>query len=126
MALFPAPELPAQRFDILSGATRQVHLRSGATVVCVSGSLLIVEAPYRAEVPPGRHLPPPVRLNAGESYPLPQGGPLVLTALGRAQAICLDVPGPWQRFWAVVRSIFGVIRKNNRQNGLGALHKISK
>ncbi|CAB3730284.1 hypothetical protein LMG3458_04780 [Achromobacter deleyi] len=126
MALFPAPELPAQRLEILSGASRQVHLRGGATVVCVSGSLLVVEPPYRSEVPPGRHLPPPVRLNAGESYPLPEGGPLVLTALCRTQAICLDVPSPAQRFWAIARGVFRAVSKNNRQNGLGALHKISK
>lgn len=126
MALFPAPELPAQRLEILSGASRQVHLRGGATVVCVSGSLLVVEPPYRSEVPPGRHLPPPVRLNAGESYPLPEGGPLMLTALCRSQAICLDVPSAGQRFWAVARGVFRAVSKNNRQNGLGALHKISK
>lgn len=126
MALFPTPETPAQCFEILSGASRQVRLRSGATVICVSGSLLVVEPPYRSEWPPGMHLPPPVRLNAGESYHLPENGALTLTAINRSQAICIDVPGFAARIQAVAALFFWALSRNNRPNRVGALHKISK
>ena len=126
MALFPTPEMPALRFEILSGASRQVRLRGGAIVICVSGSLQIVESPYRSELPPGTYLPPPVRLNAGETYYLPESGPLTLTALSRSQVICTDAPGVAARIWAVAARLFRATSKNNAPNGLGALHKISK
>lgn len=126
MALFPTPDMPAQRFEILSGASRQVRLRGGATVICVSGSLLVVEPPYRSELPPGRYLPPPLRLNAGESYPLAESGLLTLTAINRTQAICVDAPGMAARIWAVAARFFRAASKNNPQDSLGALHKISK
>ncbi len=126
MALFPTPAMPAQRFEILSGASRHVRLRGGATVICVSGSLLVVESPYRSELPPGMYLPPPLRLNAGETYYLPESGPLTLTALSRSQAICTDAPGFAARIRAVAARFFRVSSKNNWLKGLGALHKISK
>ncbi len=126
MTLFPAPEMPAQRFEILSGASRQMRLRGGATVVCVSGSLLVAEPPYRAELPPGTYLPPPLRLNAGEIHYLPESGPLTLTALSRTQVICTDAPSLAARIRAAAGRFFWLLSRNNRANGLGALHKISK
>lgn len=125
MVLFPAPEPRSQRFDLLAGASRQVRLRGGALIVCVSGSLMVAEPPYRSDMPPGRYLPP-MRLNAGESHCLPEGGPLTLTAVGQAQAICLDPPGLLARVAALATVFFGPESKNNRSNALGALHKISK
>lgn len=126
MALFPAPEPRSQRIDLLAGASRQVRLRGGALIVCTSGSLMVAEPPYRSDMPPGRYLPPPMRLNAGESHCLPEGGPLTLTAVGQAQAICLDPPGLLARVAAIATVFFGSESKNNRPNSLGALHKISK
>ena len=89
MALFPAPEPRSQHIDLLAGASRQVRLRGGALIVCVSGSLMLAEPSYRSDMPPGRYLPPPMRLNAGESHCLPEGGPLTLTAVGQMQACLL-------------------------------------
>lgn len=126
MAFFPAPEPRSQRIELLAGASRQVRLRGGALIVCTSGSLMVAEPPYRSDMPPGRYLPPPMRLNAGESHCLPEGGPLTLTAVGQAQAICLDPPGLLARVAAFATGFFGPESKNNRSNPLGALHKISK
>lgn len=74
MALFSAPDPHSQRFDLPSGASRQLRLRGGATVICVSGRVLVAEPAYRSELPPGTYLPPPTRLHAGESFFLPEGG----------------------------------------------------
>ncbi len=126
MALFSAPETRSQHIDLLPGASRQVRLRGGALIVCVSGGLMVAEPPYRSDMPPGRYLPPSMRLNAGESHRLPEGGSLMLTAVGHAQAICLDPPGLLARVAAFATGFFGPESKNNPPNALGALHKISK
>lgn len=107
MALFSVPEPCSQRIDLLAGVSRQVRLRGGALVVCLSGSLMVSEPPYRSDTPPGRYLPPPMRLNAGESHCLLEGGALTLTAVGQTQAICLDPPGLLTRVAALVAGFFG-------------------
>nr|WP_312486056.1 hypothetical protein [Achromobacter ruhlandii] len=126
MALFPAPDPHSQRFDLPSGASRQLRLRGGATVICVSGRVLVAEPAYRSELPPGTYLPPPTRLHAGESFFLPERGTLTVTALGKAQLICLQAPGAKAWILAFARCLRRLVGKNNQPNGLGALHNISK
>ncbi|CAB3862104.1 MAG: hypothetical protein ACWGIK_13995 [Achromobacter pulmonis] len=126
MALFPAPQPHAQRFELLCGASRPLRLRAGATVVCVSGSLVVAEPPYRSELPHGRYLAPPARLHAGESHYLAERASVILTALVRAEVICLQPPGAIARILAFAARLPGLADKNNGPGGVGALHKISK
>ncbi|MGE8655540.1 MAG: hypothetical protein ACN6O8_02155 [Achromobacter sp.] len=126
MALFPAPAPRSQRFDLLCGASRQMYLRGGATVVCVTGSLMLAEPAYRSDVPPGVYLPPPARLHAGESFVLAERGPLTLTALTPAHVICLERPGAMAWIRAIAGCWRGLAHKNNPAGRLGALHNISK
>lgn len=126
MAFFHTPEPHSQRFELLCGASRALRLRGGTTVVCVSGSLMVVEPPYRSELPPGTYLPSPARLHAGERYYLAERAPLVLTALARAEVICLQPPGVMAWISAFAGRLAGLAGKNNRPGGVGALHKISK
>lgn len=126
MALFPAPDPHSQRFDLLSGASRQLRLRGGATVICVSGSVMVAEPAYRSDQPPGTYLPPPTRLHAGESCFLPERGPLTVTALGKAQVICLQSPGAKAWIQAFAGRLWRLANKNNPSDRLGALHNISK
>ena len=58
------------RLDLASGASRTFLLRAGASIVCLSGSLLI-DAPRLAE----NGAPcPPLRLNASEAQGVGHGG----------------------------------------------------
>ena len=77
------------RLDLASGASRTFLLRAGASIVCLSGSLLI-DAPRLAE----NGAPcPPLRLNASEAQGVGHGGVLRITAIGAAQLVCLNPPG---------------------------------
>lgn len=126
MTPFPAPDPHSQRFDLLSGASRQLRLRGGATIVCVSGSVMVAEPAYRSDLPPGTYLPASTRLHAGESFFLPERGALTVTALGKAQVICLQSPGAMAWIQAIASRLRRLATKNNPSNGLGALHNISK
>lgn len=126
MALFTAPEPQSLRFDLPAGARRQVRLRAGAAVVCVSGRLTAVEPSYRPDLPPGGRLAPPPSLNAGETHCLAEGGWLALTAVTSAQVICLDPPGMAARAVAVLARLLRLRWGNRAPARLGAMHKISK
>lgn len=126
MAFFSAPEPRSLRFDLPAGASRQVRLRAGAAVVCVSGSLTAIEPSCRPDLPPGGRLAPPPPLNAGETYCLAEGGWLALSAVTSAQVICLDPPGMAARAVAVLARLFHLGRGDCAPAHLGAMHKISK
>ncbi|MFY1878550.1 hypothetical protein [Achromobacter xylosoxidans] len=126
MALFSAPEPQSLRFDLPAGASRQVRLRAGAAVVCVSGRLIAIDPSYRPDLPPGARLAPSPPLNAGETYCLAEGGWLALSAVTSAQVICLDPPGMAARAVAVLARLLHLGRGNCAPARLGAMHKISK
>ncbi len=112
MALFSAPEPQSLRFDLPAGASRQVRLRAGAAVVCVSGRLIAIDPSYRPDLPPGARLAPSPPLNAGETYCLAEGGWLALSAVTSAQVICLDPPGMAARAVAVLARLLHLGRGN--------------
>lgn len=126
MALFSVPEPQSLRFDLPAGASRQVRLRAGAAVFCVSGRLTASEPSYRPDLAPGGRLAPPPPLNAGETYCLAEGGWLALTAVTSAQVICLDAPGMAARAMSVLARLLRLGRGNSAPARLGAMHKISK
>lgn len=126
MALFSAPEPKSLRFDLPAGASRQVRLRAGAAVFCVSGRLTAIEPSCRPDLPSGGHLAPPPPLNAGETYCLAEGGWLALSAVTSAQVICLEPPGMAARAVAVLARLLRLGRGNCAPVRLGAMHKISK
>ncbi|MFD4837792.1 hypothetical protein ACFWP0_09805 [Achromobacter sp. NPDC058515] len=126
MATHTAPDTPARRMEIPSGASRLLALRAGATVVCTDGSVRVEELANGPEAAGGLHCAVSVRVNAGEAHGLAYGGAVRLTAIGAAQVICLDVSGPASRIFLQATGFFQRILAKNRNNSVGALHKISK
>lgn len=126
MTAHHAPDTPAHRLEIAPGASRLLALRAGATVVCTDGSVRVEERANGSEAAGGLHRTVSVRVNAGEAHALAYGGAVRLTAIGGAQVICLDAAGPARRFLGLASDFFQRILPKNRNNGLGALHKISK
>ncbi|MBB1597087.1 hypothetical protein [Achromobacter sp. UMC46] len=120
-----APPL-TRRLEIAAGASRFLTLRTGAALVCVAGSVRVEESPIAAEAANGLALPVSIRVNAGETHGVGYGGPVRVTAIGPAEVICLDVPGPLERFFRLAANIFRMNEPENTNNRLGALHKISK
>ena len=116
----------ARRLEIAAGACRQLTLRAGATLVCVAGSVRVQEAPTGAQAAGSLGLPVSARVNAGEAHGVGYGGVVQGTAIGPAEVICLDVPGPFDRLFHLAANIFRMKAAKNTNNRLGALHKISK
>lgn len=119
------PDPLARRLDIASGASRSLSLRAGATLVCVAGSVRVEEPAAGAEAASSLLLPVSARVNAGEVHGVGAGGVVRITAIGAAEVICVDVPGPISRFLGVTAKIFRLNRAKIAKKGLGALHKIS-
>lgn len=116
----------ARRLEIAAGASRFLTLRAGATLVCVAGSVRVEEPSTAAEAPNGLVLPVSIRVNAGEAHGVGYGGAVRVTAIGPAEVICLEVPGPLARLFRLTANIFRMNGPKNTNNRLGALHKISK
>ncbi|MPT39579.1 MAG: hypothetical protein E2603_13985 [Achromobacter sp.] len=116
----------ARRLEIAAGASRQLTLRAGATLVCVTGSVSVEEASAGVQAAGALGLPVSARVNAGEAHGVGYGGVVRVTAIGSAEVICLDVPGPLDRFLRLAANIFRMNGAKNTNNRLGALHKISK
>lgn len=116
----------ARRLEIASGASRQLTLRAGATVVCLAGSVQVEEPLTGSEAAGGLPLPVSTRVNAGEAHGFGYGGAIRVTAIGPAELICLDVPGPLHRVLRLAANIFRTNDRKNTNNRLGALHKILK
>ena len=122
----PVPDAQARRLALDAGASRQLVLRAGATVVCVAGSVRVDEPVTGPEAAGGLPGAVSVRLNAGEGHGLAYGGVARVTAIGRAELICLDRPGLADRLLRLASAFLGLGEAGNRKNSLGALHKISK
>ncbi|MGH8819558.1 MAG: hypothetical protein ACREX5_23380 [Achromobacter pestifer] len=116
----------ARRLEIASGASRQLMLRTGATVICIAGSVRVEEPSTGAEAAGSLSLPVSTRVNAGEAQRIGCGGVVRVMALGPAEVIYQDVPGPVSRFLGLVANIFRMNQAENTNNRLGALHKILK
>lgn len=116
----------ARRLEIAAGGSLHLTLRAGATVVCMAGSVRVEEPSTAVEATNGLGLPMPIRVNAGEAHGVGYGGALRVTAIGPAEVICLDVPGPLDRFFRLATNILRMSGPKNANNRLGALHKISK
>lgn len=116
----------ARRLEIAAGASRFLTLRAGAALVCVTGSVHVEELSIAAEPANGLVLPVSIRVNAGETHGVGYGGAVRVTAVGPAEVICLDVPGPLDRLFRLAANIFRINGPKNTNNRLGALHKISK
>ncbi|MCY1513744.1 hypothetical protein D9M68_482560 [compost metagenome] len=121
-----APDAQARRLVLAAGASRQLVLRAGATVVCVDGSVRIDEPVTGPEAAGGLPGPVSVRVNAGEGHGLAYGGVARVTAIGHAEVLCLEWPGLAGRLLRRATAFFGLANAGNRKNSLGALHKISK
>ena len=116
----------ARRLEIAAGACRQLTLRAGATLVCVAGSVHVQETSIGAQAAGGLGLLVSARVNAGEAHGVGYGGVVQVTAIRSAEVICLDVPGPLDRFFHLAANIFRMNGAKKPNNRLGALHKISK
>ncbi|UIP19529.1 hypothetical protein [Achromobacter deleyi] len=126
MAPHTAPDLPAHRLEIAPGASRLLALRAGAAVICTEGSVRVEETANGSEAAGGLHRVVSARVNAGEVHGVAYGGSVRLTAIGGAQVICLDAEGSGSRFFRQATALIQRILPKNRNNSLGALHKISK
>lgn len=126
MAPDTAHQTPAHRLEIAPGASRLLALRAGAAVICTEGSVRVEEIENGSQAAGGLHRVVSARVNAGEVHGVAYGGAVRLTAIGGAQVIYLDVEGAGTRFLRRATGFFQRILPKNRNNSLGALHKISK
>lgn len=111
-----APDMQARRLALAAGASRQLVLRAGSAVVCVSGSVTVdepVTGPEAAGNLPGAVS---VRINAGEGHGLGYGGVARLTAIGSAEVICLEPPGLSGRLLRQVSAFFRAAMAKNQKN----------
>lgn len=122
----PAFESQALRIDLSAGAGRRLALRPGAAVICAEGSVTVEENIKGSEAANALDRVVAVRVNAGESHVVAYGGAIRLTALRDARLMCLDAPGLAQPLYRMAAAIFRCFLPKNRNNRLGALHKISK
>ncbi|KGD85610.1 hypothetical protein JL37_29605 [Achromobacter sp. RTa] len=116
----------ARRLVLAAGASQQLVLRAGATVVCVDGSVRIDEPATGPEAAGGLPRAVSVRVNAGEGHGLAYGGVARITAIGRAEVLCLDRPALAHRLLGRASDFFRRKMAETRKNPVGALHKISK
>ncbi|MFY0475938.1 hypothetical protein [Achromobacter marplatensis] len=116
----------ARRLEIASGACLFLTLRAGATLVCVAGSVRVDEPSAGVEAANGLVIPVSIPLHAGEAHGVGYGGAVRVTAIARAEVICLDVPSPLGRFLRLATTFFGINGPKNTNNPVVALHKISK
>lgn len=121
---FPS-QPPSQRVQIGAGATRTFVLKAGANVICVAGSIRVEQLAAGFEAASSLLLPVSVRINAGEAHGVMEGGVVRVTGIHAADVICLDVPGPIHRLFALAAKIFRQKTPESTKNRLGALHKIS-
>ena len=121
-----APDALARRFELAAGSSRKLVLGAGATLVCVSGSVRLLEPATGPEAAGGLPGAVSVRINAGEGHGLAYGGVAQVTAIGPAELICLDRPGLAQRLLRAAAAFFRADPAGNGKNVMGALHKISK
>ncbi|MGE8689487.1 MAG: hypothetical protein ACN6PJ_20230 [Achromobacter sp.] len=120
------PDAQARRLVLAAGACQQLVLRAGATVVCVDGSVRIDEPPTGPEAAGGLPCAISVRVNAGEGHGLAYGGVARITAIGRAEVLCLERPGLARRLLRRASDFFHREMAGTQKNSVGALHKISK
>lgn len=126
MAPHTTPDTPARRLHIPAGASRLFALRPGATVICTEGSLRVEESATGPEAAGGLPGAVSVRVNMGEAHGVAYGGAVRLTAIGDARVICLDPPHALSRLFPQLAGFLRAIWAKNRNDGVGALHKISK
>jgi hypothetical protein len=121
-----APDIRARRLALAAGASRQLVLRAGATIVCVDGSVRVDESVIGLEAAGGLPGAVSARVNAGEGHGLAYGGVARITAIVPAEVICLDRPGLASRLLRHITAFFWPGRAEIQTDVLGALHKISK
>ncbi|KOF54033.1 hypothetical protein AD428_09605 [Achromobacter sp. DMS1] len=113
-------------FEIPRGASLQLLLGPGACVICLEGSVDVSEPAHARESPAYPGYAWAVRLNAGESHVLAYGGLAAVTALTRAELVCVVPGAPLVRLGVRLRDFLRRRAAQAWRERFGAMHKISK